>query len=421
MHSEYWFIVVGLLLIIMTMITATLKRLPLTAAIIYLCLGCILGSSRIGVGQLDPVRQAQALEHLTEIALIISLFTAGLKLRLPLTAPEWRVPLLLATVSMCVTIFLIALLGLFFLSIPLGAAILLGAIVAPTDPVLASSVQVLGPEDKDKLRFSLTAEAGLNDGTAFPFIMLGLGLLGHRELGTWGWRWILWDVIWATLGGLVIGALLATGVSRLVSYLRRKHEETQSLDDFLALGLVGTTYGLALWFNTSGFLAVFAAGIALRRRERRETKNLDFLEDESDLRPLSETTSARMAHGVLTFNEQMERLGEIAVVFALGTMISVQIFSVKYLGLAACTFFLIRPVSVLFSSSVSEPNHRRLLSWFGIRGIGSLYYLVYVIRRGVSAHFAAELIPATLTVITASILVYGVTAAPLMLRYAKKK
>jgi NhaP-type Na+/H+ or K+/H+ antiporter len=419
MRTELEFIGVGLLLILMTMITASLKRLPLTAAILYLCLGLALGTSGIGLLRLDPLSEAGGLEHLTEVALIISLFTAGLKLRLPLSAPEWRVPILLASLSMIVTILLISLAGVLLLALPPGAAVLLGAMLAPTDPVLAASVQVLGPEDRDRLRFSLTAEAGLNDGTAFPFVMLGLGLLGLRDLGAWGWHWILWDVLWNTAGGLALGALLATALARLVTYLRRKHEETQSLDDFLALGLVSMTYGVALWLKMSGFLAVFAAGIALRRRERRETQGLDLLEDENESRPLSETTSARMAHGILTFNEQIERLGEIVVVLVLGAMISTRTFAFRFLWLAAAIFFVIRPLSVALSTRASGRTHRRLLAWFGIRGIGSLYYLVYVIRRGIPGPLAAQLASATLAVVTASILVHGITAAPLMIRYTR--
>lgn len=421
MPTEFWFVSVGLLLILMTMITASLKRLPLTAAILYLCLGFVLGPSGISLLRPDLATQAGVLEHITEVALIISLFTAGLKLRLPLTASEWRVPLLLASVSMTVSVFLVAWIGTILLDMPWGAAVLLGAILAPTDPVLAASVQVLGPEDRDRLRFSLTAEAGLNDGTAFPLILFGLGLLGFHKLGAWGWRWILWDVIWSTLGGLALGTLLATSVGKLVTYLRRKHEETQSLDDFLALGLVSVTYGIALGCRTSGFLAVFAAGIALRRRERRETQGLDLLEDEDESRPPSETTSARMAHGVLTFNEQVERLGEVVVVLILGAMISGRIFSSRLLWLTGAIFFLIRPLSVLLGTAACPPPHRRLISWFGIRGIGSLYYLVYVLRQGVPRPLAAELTTATLVVVTASILAHGITSAPLMIRYSRRR
>jgi NhaP-type Na+/H+ or K+/H+ antiporter len=172
---------------------------------------------------------------------------------------------------MTLTVGMITLVGAFLLHLPWGAAILLGAILAPTDPVLASDVQVATPGDRDRLRFSLTGEAGLNDGTAFPFVMLGLGLLGLHPLGACGWRWLAVDVGWAVLGGLAVGGVLGTLVGRLVLYLRRAHQEAVGRDDFLVLGLITLSYGSALLLHTYGFLAVFAAALALRRIEMHES------------------------------------------------------------------------------------------------------------------------------------------------------
>ena len=178
---------------------------------------------------------------------------------------RWLLPLRLAVVSMIVTVALIAAAGVAWLGLSLGAAILLGGILAPTDPVLAADVQVAEPTDRDRLRFSLTGEAGLNDGTAFPFVLLGLGLLGLHDLGASLWRWLAVDVLWGVGAGIDIGAALGTLVGRFVLYLRRTHKEAVGLDNFLALGLIGITYGLASWPHGYGFLAVFAAGVALRR------------------------------------------------------------------------------------------------------------------------------------------------------------
>ena len=158
---------------------------------------------------------------------------------------RWLLPLRLAILSMLVTVALVAGVGVLALGLPLGAAILLGGILAPTDPVLASDVQVANPGDRDRLRFALTGEAGLNDGTAFPLVMLGLGLLGLHDIGSFGWRWLAVDVIWAVTAGVAIGAVLGTAVGRLVLYLRRTHKEAVGLDNFLALGLVGLAYGAA--------------------------------------------------------------------------------------------------------------------------------------------------------------------------------
>ena len=162
---------------------------------------------------------------------------------LGLSDGRWLLPLRLAIVSMLVTVALIAGAGVAWLGLPLGAAILLGGILAPTDPVLASDVQVAEPTDRDRLRFALTGEAGLNDGTAFPFVLLGLGLLGLHDLGDSLWRWLAVDVLWGVGIGIGIGAALGTLVGRFVLYLRRTHKEAVGLDNFLALGLIGLTYG----------------------------------------------------------------------------------------------------------------------------------------------------------------------------------
>jgi NhaP-type Na+/H+ or K+/H+ antiporter len=140
------------------------------------------------------MKNAVLLERLTEVAVLVSLFTCGMKLEFRWRDGRWRIPVQLATVSMVLTVAAVTALGVYLLNLPLGAAVLLGAILAPTDPVLASDVQVSNPGDRDRLRFGLTGEGGLNDGTAFPFVMLGLGLLGLHELGEGGWRWWAIDV-----------------------------------------------------------------------------------------------------------------------------------------------------------------------------------------------------------------------------------
>ncbi|HEV2126413.1 MAG TPA: cation:proton antiporter, partial [Chloroflexota bacterium] len=265
MEFTIWYVIAGALLIVMALTRTALERLPLTSSLFYWAFGLALGPAGFALIRLDPVEYAALLERLTEIVVIISLFTAGLKLRTPLSDGRWRLPARLAVLSMLVTVGLVTLAGVFLMGLPLGAAVLLGAIVAPTDPVLASDVQMKEPTDRDRLRFSLTGEGGLNDGTAFPFVMLGLGLLGLHEIGSAGWRWVGVDVVWATAAGLATGALFGTLIGRLVLFLRREHKEAVGLDEFLTLGLIALSYGVALLIASYGFLAVFAAGLALRR------------------------------------------------------------------------------------------------------------------------------------------------------------
>ena len=245
-----------------------IERLPLTPSILYLAAGVVLGPLGFGLLVIDPVERSRLLEVAAEIAVLISLFVAGLKLRSALKDRRWSLPVQLATSAMIVTVGLVTLLGVYGLGLPLGAAVLLGGILAPTDPVLASDVQVESASDRDRLRFALTGEAGQNDGTAFPFVMLGLGLLGLHDLGAFGWRWIAIDVVWAVVAGLAIGGLLGTAMGRWVLHLRTTRREAIGLDDLLALGLIALAYGVALMLHAYGFLAVFAAGLALRRIER---------------------------------------------------------------------------------------------------------------------------------------------------------
>jgi NhaP-type Na+/H+ or K+/H+ antiporter len=230
-----WFVVAGILLVGIALSGSVLKRLPLTAAVIYLVAGAVIGPWGFGLMQIDALRDAELLERLTEVAVIISLFTAGLKLRIPLSDRRWRPAILLASLAMVLTVAAIAAFAVLALGLPVGAAVLLGAVLAPTDPVLASDVQVEHAGDAEPLRFSLTAEAGLNDGTAFPFVMLALGLMGGHELGAYGWRWLTVDLVWAVVAGLAIGTICGAAVARLVLYLRSVHREAVGLDEFLAL------------------------------------------------------------------------------------------------------------------------------------------------------------------------------------------
>jgi len=270
MSFEAWVLVVGGLLLLMGLGAPSISRLPFSGPMVYLGIGVILGSLGFGVLEVGALSDRTLFHRAAEIAVVISLFSVGLKLRLPLRDARWGPALVLAFGAMTLNVGLITLLGLFVLNLPLGAAVLLGGILAPTDPVLASEVQLTDARDGDELRRALTGEAGFNDGTAFPFVMLGLGLLGLHDLGAGGWRWWSIDVAWAIVGGLGIGAVLGHATGSFILHLRITRKESVALDEYLLLGLIGVAYGTALLLHAYGFLAVFAAGVALRAIERRE-------------------------------------------------------------------------------------------------------------------------------------------------------
>jgi len=425
-------IIFGLLLIAKTLGGSFITRLPLSAAMIYLGVGVAIGPLGLGLLSLDALDNRVLLERVTEIAVLMSLFTAGMKLELPLSDQRWRIPVQLATVSMIVTVAAITALGVYGLGLSLGASVLLGAILAPTDPVLASDVQVANPGDRDRLRFGLTGEGGLNDGTAFPFIMLGLGLLGVHELGEWGWRWWTVDVIWAITGGLGLGYLLGTLVGRSIIYLRMRHREALGSDEFIALGLIALTYGVALLSQTYGFLAVFAAGLALRRidefRSAQPVIPPETAGKASELSPEEQAASgadapANMMNAVQRFNSQLESFVEVGIVLAVGVLLATVQFERDVLWFVPVLFLLIRPLAVyigLLGTRV-KGSQRHLMGWFGIRGIGSLYYLLYAINHNIQPELAERLLSITLAVVVASVIAHGVSVTPLMNHYEARK
>ena len=438
MDFATWSAVIGLLLIVMALSTTVLSRLPLSTSMLYLLAGVAASPLWLGWSHVGPVTHTQVLERIAEVVVLLSLFTSGLKMSLGFGDGRWLLPLRLALLSMLVTVAFIAVIGVAWLGLSVGAAILLGGILAPTDPVLASDVQVADAGDRDRLRFALTGEAGLNDGTAYPFVLLGLGLLGHHEIGAYGWRWLAVDVLWGVAAGIVVGAALGTLLGRLVLYLRRSHREAVGSDNFLALGLIGVAYGGAILIHGYGFLAVFAAGVALRRLEQRASAESAATApaevvaaahadpDPSHAAQIAidpQHAPAFMAHAVLSFNEQIERIGEVAAVVAIGMLLwAVQWHLASWLFVVVM-LVLVRPVSVALGLARSKTSlsQRALIGWFGIRGIGSLYYLMYAANHGIDPQLASQLTALTLSVVVVSIVAHGTSVTPLMALYKKAK
>jgi len=418
-------LMVGGLLLVMGLTFTVLKRSPITAAIIYLAVGLVVGPSGLNLFHFNPLKESAVLEALTEVAVLISLFSAGVKMPVPFSFIRWRTPILLATVSMAATVAMVSGFAWYVLGLPLGAAVLLGAIVAPTDPVLATDVQIRHPGDRDQLRFTLTCEAGLNDGSAFPFVMLGLGLLGLNQLGDLGLRWVMVDVLWATLGGIAIGVVAGVALARLGWKLRRAPHQHELLDDFIGLGLIGVVYGLTVMLHAWGFLAVFFAAVALRQTELKLARAEQGAVDERVFRQAEPTGATAdpdpepvptVSEGSLIFKEHLERLSELLLILLIGGSLFLNSWSWEAVALALFLFVVARPVSILIGLVGTRASWRirGMTGWFGVRGIGSLYYLMYAIQNGLPEPLALQLIQLTLIVVTLSILLHGISVKPLM-------
>lgn len=416
MNNALWFALVGAILLVMGVASTVLKRVPITSAMLYLGVGLWLGPTGVDAFRFNPLQEAPLLEVLTEVAVLISLFSAGVKMPVPFGFAPWRAPLLLATVSMALTVGMVAAFAVLVLGLPLGAGILLGAIVAPTDPVLATDVQSRHAGDRDRLRFTLTSEAGMNDGTAFPFVMLGLGLLGLHGLGDGGLRWVLVDVLWGVGGGIGIGVLAGVALARVGWSLRVAPKKHELLDDFLGLGLIALVYGVSLQLHAWGFLAVFFAAVALRQTEMQlASRSVPSAVVDGQVAPGPDVPST-VSQGSLVFKEHLERLSELLLVLLLGGSLYLDSWSWPAVGLALFLFAVARPLSV-FVGLLGTRTPRRMLgmtAWFGVRGIGSLYYLMYAIQHGLPEALSLQLMQLTLIVVALSILLHGLSVKPMM-------
>jgi NhaP-type Na+/H+ or K+/H+ antiporter len=432
MTNALWFMLVGGLLLARGLTASMLERLPVTPAIIYLAVGLLVGPTVLNVFHFNPLQESALLEILTEVVVLISLFSAGVKMPPPVSLARWRAPIMLATVSMAVSVGLVAAFAYFLLGLPLGAGVLLGAILAPTDPVLATDVQTRHPGDRDQLRFTLTCEAGMNDGSAFPFVMLGLGLLGLHELGEFGLRWALIDVLWATLAGVAIGVISGIALAHVGRKLRGTPPKHQLMDDFLGLGLIGVVYGLSVLVDAWGFLAVFFAAVALRQTELKlagvdrvkpDRRHADRIESEAANTIPDNDPEPTVSGGSLIFKEHLERLSELMLILLVGGTLFLDSWSWRAAGLALFLFMVARPVSVLvglLGTRTSWPI-RGMAGWFGVRGIGSLYYLMYAIQHGLSEDLSLDLIQLTLITVALSILVHGISVKPLMSSFVRHR
>jgi NhaP-type Na+/H+ or K+/H+ antiporter len=270
----------------------------------------------------------------------------------------------------------------------------------------------------------------MNDGSAFPFVMLGLGLLGLHELGDSGLRWVLVDVLWATAGGLLIGGIAGVALAQGGRMLRGGADKHQLMDDFLGLGLIGVVYGLSSMLHAWGFLAVFFAAVALRQTElrlagtARAAPQSLTLPESARTEPVIKAPLASPApeilptvsEGALIFKEHLERLSELLLVLLVGGMLYLNSWSWEAVGFTLFLFVIARPLSVLIALAGTGTAWRiqAMTGWFGVRGIGSLYYLMYAIQHGLPEPLGLKLIQLTLIVITMSILLHGVSVKPLM-------
>jgi NhaP-type Na+/H+ or K+/H+ antiporter len=325
-----------------------------------------------------------------------------LKLDRPLDWASWSGVARLLGIAMPLTIAGVVAFGTGLMGLSLGAAIVLGAILAPTDPVLAGDVGVgpPGDEEEHEPNFSVTGEAGLNDGLALPFLFLGLFAL-EQGRGDWLGEWFAADVLYAVGLGVAIGAAVGYGLGGIAVWLRDRRLLAKAFDAWLAIPSVLAIYALTEIAGAYGFIAAFAGGVAFRRFEHTHERNLAVHEGA----------------------EVVEKFGELAVILLLGSMLTFAGLGEPGLAgwlLVPALLLAIRPLSVAAALIRSEmpAGERAFVAWFGVRGIGSLYYIAVAIGAGVLSADDAKLVTwSAIACVIVSIVVHGVTASPLTRRW----
>jgi len=373
--------------------------LPLT----YLIGGVLLFLLPIGLPAPDPIAHRVALEHITEVCVVISLMGAGLAINRRIGLRNWATTWRLLGWAMPLTVAAVALAAFTLLGWPIAAALLLGAVLAPTDPVLASDVSVGEPVDAanadDEVRFALTSEAGLNDGLAFPIVYAAIAVAAVGGAG-WLGEWALVDVLYRTAAGAVCGLLLGRLLGRLFFHAsEKKLRLAEHRDGFVALAATFLSYGLTELVHGYGFVAVFVTACAIRNAERGHGYN-------------------NILHG---FVEQVERLFTAWLLLLLGGFVAAGgLAALTWRGAAVALLLLlvIRPLMGWLTQlgGRAGPRERLVISFFGIRGVGSLFYLAYALGQADFGVPAEELWAVVGFTVVASVVLHGITATPVMTR-----
>jgi NhaP-type Na+/H+ or K+/H+ antiporter len=378
-----------------------LRELPLSLPIIFIALGAVLFSVP-GVGPPpNPLRHGQFAERATELVLIVALMGAGLKLDRLFGWRRWSATWRLLGLTMPLSILAITAVGVILLKLDAATALLLGALLAPTDPVLASDVQVGPPNsgEEDEARFALTSEAGLNDGLAFPFVHLAVALAGIATLGELphvAIKWVAVDVLWKLGCGVAVGLGSGYVLGWLIFRIPNRAKLSRTGDGFVALGITLLTYGLTEMLHGYGFVAVFVAALSLRAVERRHKYHEKLHE----------------------FIEQMERLlMMVLLVLFGGALASGLLAKLDWQAVLFCAIaiLIIRPFTgwLALLGLPSSRIERAVIAFYGIRGVGSAYYLAYAFNREPFAD-SDYLWSVVSFVIVSSVFLHGVTVTPVM-------
>lgn len=387
--------IVGAAALAMAWMPAITQKLKISYAVLYVVLGFVLYTFVRSLPEPNPTKQVNITLRLTELVVLVSLMGTGLKIDERFSVKDWSIPLRLVSITMLLSILITALLGYFWLGFSIPSAILLGAALAPTDPVLASDVQVGPPLEKARsnVRFALTAEGGLNDSMAFPFTWLAIALTASTLDADTLTHWVMMDIVVKLGVGLVSGFLIGKALAYLLFHLPKKTSLTTPADGFVALSATLLVYGVTELLHGYGFLAVFVCAVTLRNFEMHHQYH-------------------KKLHA---FSDQIERILVAIVLILFGGSIAYGILSVLSWPLALfglVSILIVRPLCAYFSVMRTKlpGTEKAMISFFGIKGVGSLFYLSFALNEATFEN-AAELWCVVSFIVLCSILIHGFSAA----------
>jgi sodium/hydrogen antiporter len=397
-------VVLGCSMLGMAWIPELTKKIKVSYSILYVIFGIAAYSLMGSLPLPNPMKHENFTVRITELVVIVSLMGTGLKIDEPFSFKSWKIPLRLVSITMILSIAIVAVLGHFILGFDVASSILLGAVLAPTDPVLANDVQVGPPleDTRNKVRFSLTAEAGLNDGMAFPFTWLAVAAAMFVNSEDNLLSWLYYDLLYRIVAGLAIGFLMGKILGYLLFTLPRRKKFLVSRDGFVAVSTTILVYGLTELVHGYGFVSVFICAITLRNYE---------IEDEYHVH-------------LHSFTDQIERMLMAIVLILFGGTLYHYIFkeiTFTTIAFAVLMVFIIRPFAAFISLYKANLHlkEKTVISFYGIKGIGSFFYLSFALLKAEFV-FRDQLWVTVSMVVLLSILIHGISATVIMERIERQ-
>ena len=385
-------LIVSLLWLAMGSTINSLQRFFLTEPMIALLAGIVVGPV-LHLIHVTEAQQDPLLEWGAKLTIAMALMASALKFKHKYLTEHKQMLGVLVVGSMLLMFAFSALLSKFVLNLGWPAALLIGAIITPTDPVVSSSMASGKYADKllnNNIKSSLFFESGINDGLAFPLVAIGWMVFQKGEM-----EWLHWlkkTVLYENVLAIIIGSLLGYFIGMLMHYARKAHMMTKKTLLSFSMGLGFLVLTLLDLMKMNGIIGVFFAGLLYNRRIEHE----EDLEEEE-------------------VQESIERIFTIPVFFLVGLFLPWKEWMNMgwTLALFAGAVLLFRRIPALillkpFLDKISRWPRVLLIGWFGPIGVAALFYAVLSMKKiGYQ-----DALPITVAVITASVLVHGITSVP---------